>query len=237
MSRTFVLNGEEVTNLDWIKNEFAPLTLATPDDTLNQMMENTIRYWNTNSAYKVSTLVDYTSSMKRIQIPVGIKSVCAVYPTKVQSYVWNDHPLWTLTGIAIIDCVTTDLILTSEAFKTFRQYVGSNFDWTYDKSDDPSIGGYLYVMNIPASSQGLVVIGTKRILPDEVIKSDHISDWLLRYYKCLVKQVEGNTLRKGGIIGIPNDGQAMFDEGIKEQDDLKKELAVNGRWTCFIARK
>jgi len=35
MSRTFVLNGEEVTNLEWIKTEFQPLTLATPDDTLN----------------------------------------------------------------------------------------------------------------------------------------------------------------------------------------------------------
>jgi len=237
MSRTFVLNGEEVTNLEWIKTEFQPLTLATPDDTLNQMCENAIRYWNTNSAYKVSTLVDYTSGLKRIQIPVEIKSVCAVYPTKVQSYVWNDHPLWTLTGIAIIDSVTTDLILTSEAFKTFRLYVGSNFDWTFDRSKDSSVGGYLYVMNLPSTSQGVIVVGTKRILPDEVIRCDHISDWILRYYKALTKQVEGNTLRKVGIINVPNDGGDLFTEGMNEQKELKEELAKNGRWSCFIARK
>jgi hypothetical protein len=237
MSRTFVLNGVDVTNLEWIKSEFSPLTLATPDETLNQMCENAIRYWNTNSAYRVSMLVDYHSDMKRIQISNEIKSVCAVYPTKVQSYVWNDHPLWTLTGIAIIDCVTTDLILTSEAFKTFRQYVGSNFDWRYERSTDSSLGGYLYVMNLPASSQGLVVVGTKRILHDEEIKDDHISDWILRYYKALVKQVEGNTLRKVGIINVPNDGNDLFTEGMNEQKDLKEELARNGRWCVFIARK
>jgi hypothetical protein len=221
--------------VDWIKTEFFPLTLATPDDTIKQCVENAIRYWNTHSAYKISQAYDYGG--QRIQVSNEFKSVVQVYPTKTTTYIWNDHPLWTLMGISVLDNVTTDLILMTEAFRNYRQYVGADFRFMWDKSEDPLVGGWLNIVNLPAGSSGVFVIGTKRITENEDIKQEHILDWILRYSKALVKMVEGNTLRKAEIIDIKSDGNTLYTEGSNEVAELKKELSENGRWLSFILRR
>ena len=223
--------------LTWIAQEFAPLTLATTETTLKQLVENAIRYWNTHSAYKVSGMYDYNSGSKRVQISNEFKFVANVFPNKATTYIWSDFPLWTLLGIAVLDNVTTDLILMSEAFRNYRQYIGTDFRWTFEKSDDPNTGGYLYAVNVPAGTDALYVVGTKRILVDEDIENEYILDWILRYFKALVKQVEGNTLRKAGIIAVANDGQALVDEGKEEMGELQEKLAVEGRWLVLASRK
>ena len=220
--------------VNWLKTEFQPLTLATPDATVEQCVENAIRYFNTHSAYKISQVFDFVKT--RVQLSAEFKAVVQVYPTKTTTYIWNDHPLWTLMGISVLDNVTTDLILMSEAFRNYRQYVGADFRWWYDKSEDPAVGGYLNIVNIPAGSSGVFVTGTKRILAEEDIKQEHILDWILRYSKALVRQIEGNTLRKSGIVDIKNDGDTLVTEGINEMKDLQKELSENGRWFAFAVR-
>jgi hypothetical protein len=220
----------------WIKAEFAPLTLATPDDTLQQLIENTIRYWNTHSAYRITTMFDYTAGSKRVQLNNQFKSVVEVLPSQKSSWIWSDHPLWTLLGITVIDNITGDLILLSEAYRNYRVYVGADFRWQFEKSEDPSLGGYLYTVNVPTGVDLLAVIGTKRITADEDIKQEPILDWILRYVKALTKQVEGNTLRKASIVDIKNDGDALVKEGKEEQKDLQEVLAKEGRWTAFIKR-
>jgi len=220
----------------WIANEFKPLTLITPTDTLKQLLENTIRYWNTHSGYKVSTMVEYAPGTKRVQLPTDFKSVVHVFPSKTTTWIWNDHPLWTLLGITVLDSVTTDLIMMSEAFRNYRIYVGTDFRWVYEKSDNPSVGGYLYAINVPTGSSGLYVLGTKRITKTEDIKSEYLLDWILSYWKALVKQVEGNTLRKSGIIDLKNDGQQLVDEGFAEAKDLKETLARDSHWVILAKR-
>ena len=108
--------------VNWLKTEFQPLTIATPDDTIEQCVENAIRYFNTHSAYKISQVFDFVKT--RVQLSAEFKAVVQVYPTKTTTYIWNDHPLWTLMGISVLDNVTTDLILMSEAFRNYRQYGG-----------------------------------------------------------------------------------------------------------------
>jgi len=222
--------------LSWVKNEFKPLTLATPDATLEQLLENAIRYWNTHSARKVSTMVSYATGTKRAQLSPEIKSVVEVYPNKTTTWIWNDHPLWTLVGITVLDSVTTDLIMMSEAFRNYRMYVGTDFRWVFEPSTDPSVGGHLYCVNVPSGVTGLYVVGTKRITKEENIKDEYILDWLLRYYKALVKQVEGNTLRKSGIINIANDGQELYSEGREEMKELQEQLAKDSRWVIMAKR-
>jgi hypothetical protein len=77
--------------LTWLSNEFKPLTLATPETTQKQLVENAIRFWNTNSAYKVSTMVDYTPGTKRVQLNTQFKAVADIYPCKTTTWIWNDH--------------------------------------------------------------------------------------------------------------------------------------------------
>jgi len=114
--------------VDWIKKEFEPISLiiANTDDTvLEQKVENAIRYWNTHSAYKVSAMYDYAPGTTRIQLSEEFKSVVDVIPGQNAGFIWNSHPLWTLTGVTVLDNVTTDLIMLSEAFRNYRIYVES----------------------------------------------------------------------------------------------------------------
>lgn len=222
--------------LEWLKAEFAPLTLATPDSTLNQIVENAIRYWNTHSAYRIMTMFDYTAGDKRVQLDAQFKSVVEVIPSSKSTWIWNDHPLWTLLGVTVIDNVTSDLILMSESFRNYRVYVGADMRYEFVRSEDPSEGGYLYVINVPSGVASLAVVGTKRITATEDVTQEYILDWLLQYMKSLLLQTEGNTLRKGMIANIRNDGDNMIQEGKEMMKDLQDKLAAGGRWTAFIKR-
>jgi len=233
-----LLSMERADVLGWLEIEFAPLTLATPDDTIYQIVENAIRYWNTHSAYKISRVYDYdiTNSRYRMQLDTDFKNVFEVYPTTSTTWIWNNHPMWTLLGLTILDNVTSDLIIMSEAFKNYKKYVGSNFAWKWERSTDSSTGGYLYVDNVPSGVSSLFVVGSKRIRSTDSIQDDYILDWILNYSKALLKQIEGNTLRKGDLIGLHNDGGDMISEGKTEQEEMKESLAREGRWAALAAR-
>jgi len=222
--------------IKWLKQEFLPLQLATPDTTLKQIVENAIRYWNTHSAYRIETMVDFPPGTKRVQLNAQFKAVADCYPSKTTTWIWNDHPLWTLMGITVLDNVTGDLIMLSEAFRSYRAYVGTDFQFIWQKSEDMNVGGYLYAINVPAGTDKLYVIGTKRITEFEDVKIEPIYDWLLRYSKALLQQIEGNTLRKSSIVNIANDGQSMVNDGKERAKELEDRLAEDSRWVIF-ARK
>jgi len=217
--------------INWIKKEFSPLQLIIAqidDSVIEQQVENAIRYWNTHSAYKITGIYDYAPGTKRVQLDPQFKGVVDVLPTSMPGYLWNSHPLWTLVGMTVLDNVTSDLILMSEAFRSYRIYVGTNFRFYYHKSDIPTVGGYLYCTNVPTGVSSVMVIGTKRITVDEDIQNSYILDWILYYTKALVKQIEGNVLRKTMIIDTPLDGQSLINEGREEQKDLQEQLQRDG---------
>ena len=164
---------------DWITAEFQPRTLAIPTTTVEQLIDNAVRYWNTHSAYKISQMVTYNATT-RMQVSEEFKDVVQVFPNVSANWIWNEFPTWSLAGIAVLDNVRTDLILATEAFKTFNIYVGANFRYTFDPNhDDPTSGGFLYVRNVPSGTGSFFVVGTKRIIPDDDIDSQHINDWIL----------------------------------------------------------
>jgi len=222
--------------ITWVGTEFLPRTLATPDAVIGQNVDNAIRYYNTHSAYKLSGVYSYVQGTKRVQISEAFKTIVDVLPTSSTTWIWNDHPLWTLLGITVLDNVTTDLIMMSEAFRNYRKYVGSDFRWTFEKSDDPTVGGYLYAINIPSVNDALYVVGTKRILPGEDIIVEVILNWILYYVKALVKQVEGHTLRAAGIVDLKTDGQELVTEGKDEQKHLQEQIMKESFWVTALKR-
>jgi hypothetical protein len=224
--------------LTWMAGEFAPRILATPEASVKQMFENAIRYWNSHSGYKISTVVNYTPGTARVQVGAAFKTVVDVMPTSQAEQIWNNHPLWTLTGVTILDNVTTDLILMSEAFRNYQIYVGTNFRFHFEKSDLPTAGGYLYCVNVPAGTASLYVVGTKRILPDEDVSilPEVIVNWIYYYTKALVKQLEGHTLRATDIIDVKSDGQELYDEGKEEVEKLQETIKKEAWWVMFLKR-
>jgi hypothetical protein len=223
--------------LSWITAEFQPRTLAVPQTTVEQMIDNAVRYWNTHSAYRISQMVTYTAGA-RMQLSNEFKDVVTVYPNRTANWIWNEFPTWSLAGVAVLDNVRTDLILATEAFKTFNIYVGADFRWFWEPDhDNPSSGGHLYTRNVPTGTDGFFVVGTKRILPADNIKSEHINDWILYYTKALVKMAEGHAIRATKIVLPGIDGQELFNEGKFERDELQKKLAQDGRWVVLARRQ
>jgi len=227
-----MVKAEMVT---WVRTEFKPLCIVTPDATIEQAVDSAFRYWNNHSGYKTIEMVNTIEP--RVQVSKHMKFVAKVYPASLAAFdPFQGHPLWSLLGITILDNVTSDIIVLTESFKNYQAYIGEDFQWSFVKNDDPNEGGHLYVDNLPYGSERLAVMGTRRIFTDEDIKTEYILDWLLRYSKALVKQVEGNTLRKSSVIGINNDGQAYYDEGRQEMLDLQEQLARDGRWVALGTR-
>jgi len=220
--------------LSWLKNEFKPLTLATPDDpTLNQIIDNAIRYWNTHSGYKISTM---TEAKTKVQLPAAFKTVVQVFPDVQYIPVLVDFSNTLLLGMTVLDNVVTDMILMSEGFKSYKSYISGQFRWRFEKDDDPTKGGYLYTYNIPSGVSKFFCVGTKRILSGEDVTSEYVLDWVLYYSKALLKITEGNTLRKSDIVNIKNDGDRLVNEGFDEKKDLEDRLGREARWVCLAGR-
>jgi hypothetical protein len=222
--------------VEWLETEFFPLELATPTTTMYQLIDNAIRKWNTISAHKLTRVYTVNSSDYRVQLDTDYKAVVDVYPTTATTWIWQGHPVWSLLGFVVLDSVTNDMILMTEAYKNYQQYIGADFQWKYERSDNPNVGGYLYLVNMPRGASSICVVGTKRITSTEDIVDEHILNWILYYCKALLKQVEGNTLRKANIVDIRNDGEDLYREGKTEAEDLIEELAKNSRWVALARR-
>lgn len=224
--------------INWVVTEFQPVDLATPVDTILQCIDNAIRYWNTHSSYKITRMYAAAASQKRIQLDPIFKSVVRVYPAAAPDWILQSHPVWTLLGITLIDNLTSDLVAMSEAFKNYRYYIGTDFHFTFERNEDPAVGGYLYLENLPYNTTRIAVVGTSRIIFDDndAITNEYQLNWLLAYVKALVLQVEGNTLRKSDAINIKNDGQALLDQGREEMKTLQDKLTIEGRWVGFVRK-
>jgi len=171
-----------------------------------------------------------------IPIPNKFKLITQVYPATDTTWIWKDHPLWTLLGLTIMDNMTADLVMLSSTFQMYRLYIGTDFRWSFVKSDDSRSMGKLLLVNLPFQVTRICVVGAKRILETEDIKSDHILDWVLYYAKALVKITEGNTLRKSSIINVTNDGESLVTEGKDEVKAMQEKLMQEGRWMAMSGR-
>ena len=220
----------------WIEAEFLPLQLTTPAPTITQIIDNAIRYWNTHSAFKTLQMVDISAGGAVVTLDKSIKQVINAYPSENPGSFLNQHPIFTLTGIAAIGRRTTDIIQLATAFQHFQIYISTDFRWSFVKNDDPTLGGDLFMQHVPGGVTSLLVMGTKRIIENEDIKSEYILDWLLHYVKALVKKAEGNLLRKSDIMGIKNDGQELFNEGEKEEEELRERLFAESMWVSLARR-
>ena len=224
--------------LEWLQREFQPLKLATPDQTQSQIVENAIRYWNTHSAHPVLTMHEATSGASQVlDIPPITKQVYKVSPSTNPEWLYTNHPYWTLLGVTVLDNMTTDLIEMATAYQHYKNYIGGDFRWNFVPANDPTENSKLYMYNFPSrSAPKVAVLGARRILPNEDIKSPHILGWLLYYCKALLKQAEGNILRKAKLINADVDGDLLYNEGTTEKKDLEARLAEEGRWLVFCQK-
>jgi hypothetical protein len=222
--------------MEWLKTEFLPVTLATPDTGMSQIIDNALRYWNSHSALRRMAVVPFTNSTVSVQLDPMFKEIVAVMPNYATNWIMEGYPVWSLLGITVLDNMSSDLIITSEAFRNYSYYLGTDFRFSFEKGADPTEGGYLYIQGFPPQATKAVVVGTTRLNRVEQILDEHTQDWILNYCKALLKMNEGTTLRKADIIAVSNDGQRMFDEGESLKKELQEALMKEGRWVTFASR-
>jgi hypothetical protein len=224
------------TIIFWLKGEFAPIALATSDITIGQKVDNAFRYWNSHSALRIAEMYDVNMATVRIQLSTRMSTVAQVKPSVNTMLMPQDSPIRSLLGISVVDYMTPDLIQLYAAYQMYSTFMSTTLKWTVEDSLDPSVGPTLYLSNVPQGATALCVIGTRRFDSTDNITEEHTLDWILKYSKALVKQTEGNALRKTGLIDVKNDGQALVDEGKQEQKELEDALALEGRWLTFAER-
>ena len=222
--------------IQWLQTEFKPVTLATPQPTLAQLVRNTFRYWNSHAAYRYVTMIDFAASHGVMEVSKYYKTVVQLWPNTSTPTTWVSFPSWNLLGISVLDNVTSDMILMTEAFRNYRQYVSSTLQFHFEPGATPDDVGRLYIQNWPQGASRACVVGTRRFFQDDDITNEYVLEWMLDYAKALLKIQEGNTLRKAGIINVKNDGQELVDEGMKEKADLQQRLIEEGRWVIFGQR-
>lgn len=224
--------------IEWLQREFSPLKLATPEPTISQIVENTIRYWNTHSAHPIIGMYNVNLSVStKITLTPEFKGVHGVLPNANPEWIYTNHPFWTLLGVTILDNVTTDLIEMASAYTHYKTYIGNDFKFKFVPSQDPEVAPYVLFYNFPPKATKACIIGVKRIIPNEDIKQEHILNWVLRYSRALLKQAEGNLLRKAKLINAEVDGQQIYDEGKEEKKELEDELGIEGRWIMMGASR
>jgi hypothetical protein len=176
------------------------------------------------------------ASGEAVQLNAQFKDVVEVWPSNTTGWVFNNHPLWTLTGIQLLDNITGDMIMLSEAFRNYQVYIGSDMRWTYVRSTEAEVGGMLSLINVPLGSENIAVKGLKRITATEQISDEHVLDWILNYAWALFKILEGHTLRTAEIADIKTPGRDYVKEGYDEKKALEEQLAYEGRWVTLAAR-
>jgi len=226
--------------MQWCQTEFAPLTLATPPESIQQFITNSRRYWNTHSAYKVIRMYSFSSgtdTQAQCQVDADIKQVVTCYPSVLREELFSNHPMWVLLGFITLDRNTQDLIQLSHTFEGYRVYLGNDFRWHFERSlDNGTTPGWLYMQQMPTGASSVAVVGTKRLTDTEEIKDDYILDWIMQYTKAQVNLAEGNTMRKLPTTGLTLDGDALVAEGKASIDRLQDVLKKEGHWVLFSER-
>jgi hypothetical protein len=224
---------------DWIVQSFMPVHLSLPNETLDQIIDATILYWNTHSGYKIVRMFSVTADANttQVQLSADIKTVIHCYPSAMVEELFSNHPMWVLLGFITLDRYTEDLMLLSNTFENYKIYLGNDFRWKWIRSDDSTVGGWLYLQQTPRGASKVAVVGTKRILVGEDITDEFIYNWIREHARSRVKIFEGNVLRKAVIIGISNDGESMVTEGKAECLALEEALRKESRWMLCSVRK
>jgi len=226
---------------DWVIQSFKPVTLSVPMETLDQIVDASILYWNTHSGYKIVRMFDAPTLDDRgrgaLQLSSEVKTVVHCYPSTMQEELFSNHPMWILLGFITLDKYTQDLMLLSHTFEGYRIYLGNDFRWKWIRSDDSTKGGWLFVQQTPRGSSKFAIVGTKRVIDGEDITDEFIFGWIREHARATTKVFEGNVLRHAQIIGIANSGQVMVDEGTEEKKILEDKLRQEARWMMMPVRR
>ncbi len=201
--------------VEYVVSSFKPIVLSTARVSIEQCVEEAIRWWNRVCGYTKVEQFAYPQT-NSFSLPERVDQVVRVIPDRVTTELFTAQTL--LLGVTILDYDILTLAMKQDHLANLRTFLASRFRWQFHKP-------YLYVDGMLTAVSSMVIV----YLPhyDHTDRDVNITgrdiDWIKRYARSLVKQREGEIRRLGQVVGSPLDGDTIMAEGKEEIKDIKAE--------------
>ena len=199
-----------------IRAELLPIEPVHDATATLKGVEEAIRWYDREGATIIYEQFDLGSGIVVI-LPDRVDQVIDVISDRIVSEVFTAQTL--LLGVTILDYDITTLALKQMHLADLRTFLASRMRWRWIKP-------YLHLDGTLTAVTKLVVKYLRHY--DYTSTTDDITgtalDWILRYARAKMKQLEGRILRMGSVINTPLDGAEMVREGDTELRDVKEEL-------------
>lgn len=201
--------------VEYVEASFKPIKLATATTSLEQCVEEAIRWWNRVGGYPKAEQFAYPQT-NAFELPERVDQVMYVITDRVTTELFTAQTL--LLGVTILDYDIMTLAMKQDHLSNLRTFLASKFRWRWVKP-------YLYVDGMVTAVANMVVV----YLPyfDWEDREFDITgkdlEWIQRYARALVKQREGEIRRLGSVIGSPLDGDTLVSESASEIEAIKAD--------------
>ena len=201
--------------VEYVVSSFKPIQLATDKVSIEQCVEEAIRWWDRAAAYPKAEQFAYPQT-NSFQLPERVDQVIDVIPDRVTTELFTAQTL--LLGVTILDYDILTLAMKQDHLSNLRTFLASKFRWKFLKP-------YLYVDGMLTAVADMIVVYYPHY--DYTDRNIDITgkdiDWITRYARALVKGREGEIRRLGSVIQSPLDGDTLTSECKEELQSIKDE--------------
>lgn len=201
--------------VEYVVASFEPIKLATAEVSIEQCVDEAIRWWDRVGGYPQSEQVLYPQT-NAFLLPERVDVVTNVYTDRITTELFTAQTL--LLGVTILDYDIMTLAMKQDHLANLRSFLASRFRWKFLKP-------YLYVDGMVTAVSTMVVTYLPHF--DWTSKTTEITgknlDWIQRYARALLKGREGEIRRLGSVIQSPLDGDTLVQESKDEVAVIKQE--------------
>lgn len=201
--------------VEYVVSSFKPIKLSTATVSIEQCVEEAIRWWNRVGGYPKAEQFAYPQT-NSFTLPDRVDQVMYVITNRITTELFTAQTL--LLGVTVLDYDITTLAMKQDHLSNLRTFLASRFRWKWVKPN-------LYVDGLLTAVSSMVVVYLPHF--DWTDKEAEINgkdlEWIQRYARALVKQREGEIRRLGSVIQSPLDGDTLVTESASEIEAIKKD--------------
>jgi len=201
--------------VEYVVSSFKPIVLSTAKVSIEQCVEEAIRWWDRVGGYPKAEQFAYPQT-NSFELPPRVDQVLYAIPDRVTTELFTAQTL--LLGVTILDYDILTLAMKQDHLANLRTFLSSRFKWKFLKPN-------LYVDGMTTSIATMVIVYYQHYdwqdREADIVGKD--IEWIQKYARALVKQREGEIRRLGSVIQSPLDGDTLVSESGAELDTIKAD--------------
>lgn len=212
-----------------IRLEFEPIPVISSSKKVIKIIKRAVKFYSDNYSTELMTTVAVPSD-NVITMPTYVEDVYKVFDVKQNvAFVgqFNLFPYFyahfsPASGRAL---TFQEMVSLYAFYQNAKDLFWEGMAWKF-------IRPKLYLQGY-FNSFVTVLFKYKYDVSDETFEyEDYAYNWIFRYSLVLTKIAEGTIIRKSRAVEMDSDGQEMIDDGVREKEQLEKE--IRGRNTLFL---